>query len=232
MFDRAIIDTDRFMDMPLGTKAAYFLLGMEADDEGFVSHKKVMRIHGISEDDIKLMSLKGFVIIFPSGVSVITDWNKNNWLDSRRSKPTEYQVEKKQLSLTDTREYVLSKSLASIEESRVEERSIEEEIDENQQPLFEIVSFGYIDEKGVPHETQISEYEDWLNKESWEEWVSFRKELKKRLTPTAISSQWKFLKQYSKEDQALIIETSIRNSYQGLFPPKGASNQKTIHAAR
>lgn len=220
MFDRAIIDTDRFMDMPLGTKAAYFLLGMEADDEGFVSHKKVMRIHGISEDDIKLMSLKGFVIIFPSGVSVITDWNKNNWLDSRRSKPTEYQIEKKQLSLTETREYVLSSSLASIEENSGEESSI----DEDQMSILDMVP--------IRREEGIIILEEWLNKEAWEEWVSFRKELKKRLTPTAISSQWKFLKKYSKEDQALIIETSIRNSYQGLFPLKGTSNQKTIHAAR
>ena len=37
MFDKAIIDTDKFMDLPMSTKALYFLLGMEADDEGFVS---------------------------------------------------------------------------------------------------------------------------------------------------------------------------------------------------
>lgn len=126
MFDKAIIDTDRFMDMPISTKGAYFLLGMEADDEGFVSFKKVMRIHGLSEDDVKLLAAKQFVIIFESGVAVITDWNKNNWLDSRRLRPTEYQTEKSLLSLTETKEYVLSNRLASIEESRGEERSTEE----------------------------------------------------------------------------------------------------------
>ena len=36
MFDKAIIDTDRFMDLPISTKALYFLLGMEADDEGIL----------------------------------------------------------------------------------------------------------------------------------------------------------------------------------------------------
>ncbi len=124
MFDRAIIDTDRFMDLSMSSKALYFLLGMEADDEGFVSYKKVMRIHGGNEDDIKILRAKNFIIAFESGVVVITDWNKNNWLDIRRSKPTEYQKEKKQLLLTDNKEYVLSNGLASIEESRVEERSI------------------------------------------------------------------------------------------------------------
>lgn len=128
MFDKALIDTDRFMDLPIGTKALYFLLGMEADDEGFVSYKKVMRIHGGSEDDIKVLTAKGFTIQFPSGVVVITDWNKNNWLDSRRIKSTEYQKEKAQLQLLEDKTYSLSGGLAtaSLEENRVEENSIVE----------------------------------------------------------------------------------------------------------
>jgi len=121
MFDRAIIDTDRFMDLPMTTKALYFLLGMEADDEGFVSYKKVLRIHGGAEDDIKVLISKDFLICFPTGVVVITDWNTNNWLDNRRIKDTEYQNEKKQLVLTKNKKYVLSTGLASIEESRVEQ---------------------------------------------------------------------------------------------------------------
>ena len=121
MFDRAIIDTDRFMDLSMSSKALYFLLGMEADDEGFVSYKKVMRIHGGNEDDFKVLVVKGFLISFPSGVVVITDWNTNNWLDSRRLKPTEYQKEKALLGLTSQGKYVLSNGLASIEEYRGEE---------------------------------------------------------------------------------------------------------------
>lgn len=125
MFDRAIIDTDRFMDLPMSSKALYFLLGMEADDEGFVSYKKVLRIHGGNEDDVKVLISKQFLISFPTGVVVITDWNTNNWLDNRRIKETEYQKEKKQLILTDNKKYVLSKCLASIVENRTEESSIE-----------------------------------------------------------------------------------------------------------
>lgn len=137
MFDRAIIDTDRFMDLPMSTKAIYFLLGMEADDEGFVSYKKIIRIHGGNEDDIKILEAKGFLIKFKSGVVVITDWNKNNWLDERRTKPTEYRKEKEMLVLTENKEYVLSTRLAvakpeesSIEEYRREENSTEEKSEE------------------------------------------------------------------------------------------------------
>lgn len=123
MFDRAILDTDRFMDLSMSSKALYFLLGMEADDEGFVSPKKVMRIHGGNEDDIKVLIAKNFVIPFNSGVVVITDWRKNNWLDARRIRPTEYVQEKELLELTDCNKYVLSTGSAS---ARLEEYSIEE----------------------------------------------------------------------------------------------------------
>jgi hypothetical protein len=121
MFDRAIIDTDRFMDLPMTAKAIYFLLGMEADDEGFVSYKKVLRIHGGNEDDVKVLLTKNFLIGFPTGVVVITDWNTNNWLDARRIKGTEYQNEKKLLSLTPDKKYVLSNGLASVEECSTEQ---------------------------------------------------------------------------------------------------------------
>ena len=47
MFDKAIIDTDSFMDLPSESKALYFLLGMEADDEGFVSPRRVMKLHNL-----------------------------------------------------------------------------------------------------------------------------------------------------------------------------------------
>lgn len=128
MFDRAIIDTMKFMDLPISTKALYFLMGMEADDEGFVSPKKVLRIHGGSDDDIKVLISKDFVIPFESGVVVITDWNKNNWLDSRRIRETEYKKEKALLSLTEDKTYLLSNCLADVkpEQNRVEENRIEQ----------------------------------------------------------------------------------------------------------
>jgi hypothetical protein len=101
MFDKSIIETDSFMDLPITSKALYFLLGMEADDEGFVSPKRVLRIYGGTEDDIRVLTAKGFLILFNSGVVVITDWKKNNWLDSRRIKETEY-VEEKSLLFEDS----------------------------------------------------------------------------------------------------------------------------------
>ena len=97
MFDKDLIATDRFLDLPDSSKALYFLLGVEADDEGFVSPKRVLRLYQIADDNLKLLIAKGFLIPFESGVVVITDWNQNNYLDKNRLKPTQYQTERKQL---------------------------------------------------------------------------------------------------------------------------------------
>lgn len=123
MFDRSIIETDNFLNVSLSAKAIYFLLGMEADDEGFVSPNRVVRLYGGEKGDIKNLIDVGLIIPFRTGVVVITDWNQNNWLDNRRIKPTQYQKEKKMLVLTSGRKYELSNGLAS---AQLEERSIEE----------------------------------------------------------------------------------------------------------
>lgn len=128
MFDKSILETDNFLNISLGAKALYFLLGMEADDEGFISPTRVLRLYGGEKGDLKNLIDVGLVIPFKSGVIVITDWNQNNWLDNRRIRPTQYQIEKKMLILTEQKRYVLSNGLASarLEESSIEESSIEE----------------------------------------------------------------------------------------------------------
>lgn len=52
------------------------------------------------------------------------------------------------------------------------------------------------------------------------EWVNFRKELKKPLTPTAIKMQHKLLSQMTEQEAILSIENSINNGWQGLFKPR------------
>lgn len=140
MFDRAIIETDNFLNVSISAKALYFLLGMEADDEGFVSPNRVIRLYGGEMGDIKNLIDTGLVIPFKSGVLVITHWNENNYLDKNRIKPTQYQEEKKMLDLTDNKRYVLNTCSTRGEERRIEESSIEEYRVEKKQETK--VSFG------------------------------------------------------------------------------------------
>ena len=79
MFTQKIIDSDAFLDMPLSTQALYFHLNMRADDDGFVNNpKRIQRTIGASEDDLKLLIVKRFVICFENGVIVIKHWRMHN----------------------------------------------------------------------------------------------------------------------------------------------------------
>ena len=178
MFDKGLLETDAFMDMPMPTKALYFLLGMEADDEGFVSPKRVMRLYGGNDDDLKVLIAKSFVIQFESGVIVITDWHENNYLDKNKVVETKYQAEKQLLTLSSNKYHKLNQSLTKvkkkltqyrIEENRREENSIssEETSQTNKDiseviKMFEIVNPSY--EKFYGNKTQRSACERLLKK--------------------------------------------------------------------
>lgn len=97
MFSPEITSSDRFLDMGVSARELYFQLGMNADDDGFVTPKKIMRMTGCSEDDLKVLIAKKFVIPFPSGVVVITDWKINNLVRKDWYKETFYKEEKAQL---------------------------------------------------------------------------------------------------------------------------------------
>jgi hypothetical protein len=98
MFSAQIVTADEFLEMPLTSQALYFHLGMSADDDGFVSPKKILRMTGAGEDDLKVLVAKRFVIPFNSGVIVITHWKQNNYLRNDRYTPTIYKDESDLLS--------------------------------------------------------------------------------------------------------------------------------------
>lgn len=60
--------------------------------------------------------------------------------------------------------------------------------------------------------------------EAWADWISFRKEIKKPLTPTAIKMQLKLLASWREIDAIASIEQSVRNGWQGLFEAKASVN--------
>ena len=133
MFDKKVVSSDKFLNLPNSTKALYFMAGMEADDKGFFQPKKLQKMCGFSDDDYKLLIAKGYFITFESGVMVVTDWNKNNWLDSRRITETEYVDELNMLKLINQKyEFKLETDYAkpmlseySIEENSIDKNSIE-----------------------------------------------------------------------------------------------------------
>lgn len=108
MFAKQIIDSDAFLDMPLSTQTLYFHLSMRADDDGFINNpKKIQRMIGASEDDLKVLIGKRFIIPFESGIVVIKHWRIHNYIQKDRYKPTAYTEERSQLKLKDNGVYTL-----------------------------------------------------------------------------------------------------------------------------
>lgn len=100
MFAKTIIDSDAFLDMPLSTQALYFHLSMRADDDGFINNaKKIQRMIGASDDDLKVLLMKRFLLPFESGVVVIKHWKIHNYIRNDRYKPTIYTDERAALDV-------------------------------------------------------------------------------------------------------------------------------------
>jgi DnaD/phage-associated family protein len=112
MFAKTIIDSDAFLDMPMSARLLYYDLGMRADDDGFVnSPKKIQRVIGCSDDDIKLLIAKKFIIPFESGVVVVKHWKINNFIRSDRYNETKYKQEKSMLQLDENMAYRLTSGI-------------------------------------------------------------------------------------------------------------------------
>lgn len=109
-----VVDSDNFLDMSLTAQCLYFHLSVRADDEGFISNpKRICRTIGSSEDDLKLLIAKKFVIPFESGIIVITHWNINNQIRKDRIKDTMFTKEKGGLMLDDSGKYLLKNTLST-----------------------------------------------------------------------------------------------------------------------
>lgn len=125
MFAKTIIDSDAFLDMPLSTQALYFHLSMRADDDGFVNNpKKIQRMIGASDDDLKLLAAKKFVVLFESGVVVIKHWKIHNYIQKDRYKPTIYKEERSLLSIKENNAYTLSGNPLNLDNSRMDTECI------------------------------------------------------------------------------------------------------------
>ena len=117
MFAKTIIDSDAFLDMPLSAQSLYFHLSMRADDDGFNNNpKKIQRMIGASDDDLKLLAVKNFIIPFESGVVVIKHWRIHNYIRGDRKKETVYREEMSLLDSKGNGAYTLIQSIPLIED--------------------------------------------------------------------------------------------------------------------
>ena len=105
MFSIKIVGSDAFIEMPTSSRELYFQLGMYADDDGFVNPRKVMRMMGSSDDDLRSLLAKRFVLLFENGVVVIKHWRVNNMVRKDFYQETDYLEQKRTLYLKENKAY-------------------------------------------------------------------------------------------------------------------------------
>lgn len=111
MFAKTIIDSDLFLDMPMSTQLLYFHLAMRADDDGFINNpKKIQRMIGCSDDDIRILISKQFIIPFDNGIVVIKHWRIHNYIRKDTYNETRYTEQKKALTIDENKIYQLNES--------------------------------------------------------------------------------------------------------------------------
>ncbi|MBP2058622.1 putative phage protein (TIGR02220 family) [Lactobacillus colini] len=122
MFSQLVVDTDNFMDLPATAKVLYFYLNMHADDDGFLSNPKtIKRMINASDDDLKILIAKGYILTFDDGAIVIRHWRIHNSIRKDRYSETVFQEDKAQLIIDSNGQYQLAKDVISaknIEEDR------------------------------------------------------------------------------------------------------------------
>lgn len=176
MFAKTIIDSDAFLDMSLSTQALYFHLSMRADDDGFVNNpKKIQRMIGSGDDEMKMLIAKKFIIPFYSGVCVIKHWRIHNYIQKDRYKETVYKEEKSHLLLKDNKSYKymdtpciqdvsIPETQVRIGKDRIGKDSLDKNNNKSSLLLFEELGFGSIS-------PIIVEDIELLEKEYTETWV-------------------------------------------------------------
>lgn len=91
MIAKAVVETEWFISMPATAKSLYFYANLKADDDGVVDCMSVCcMMAGASEDDVKILEDKNYIIKAREGLYVLKHFGQNNEIKKDRYKPTVY----------------------------------------------------------------------------------------------------------------------------------------------
>lgn len=224
MISTKIVDTDMFTDMPISSRLLYYELNWRADDDGFVSSpKKIIKSSGCSEDDLKMLVAKQFIIPFESGVILIRDWRVHNWIRGDRHHPTQYVEEFSTVSYLENNKYTPIKGrnpvYLEVCHTNVSQTSdnchAEDRLDKDSLGKDNIISVQNDVFDGCKYNDDIINLVKDL--------VENRKQLKKPMTARAIKVLLATLEKLPDQRPAYIIkaiELSILNNWLSVFPIK------------
>jgi hypothetical protein len=233
MFTQKIVDSDAFLDMPLSTQALYFHLNMRADDDGFINNpKKIQRMIGCCDDDLKLLIAKRFIIAFETGVVVIKHWRMHNLLRKDRYNPTQYQEEMTRLMLKDNGSYTESlpilDNMATTWQPNDNQMATQDSIGKDS-----IDKYSKEEDRKEKKETFVSLIESYTTDpqlvSALKNYVEMRKKMK-GYTTHALKINLNTLSKLTEDDatKVAIVEQSIEHSWKSFYELKVQPKSKEI----
>lgn len=210
MFNKKITTSDAFRDMPVSAQNLYFHLNMDADDDGFVNKpKQIMQAVKASEDDLKLLIVKRFIIGFESGVIVIKHWRMHNTLRKDRYHPTDYQEELRALGIKENGTYsqlplLPNENVATTWQPNGNQMATtwQPSIDKNRLDKISIDKYSNNNE----------EKENIYNNARTRVFDSFETELKRPLTPIEMDFLLSLMRDYSEDLIMLALSEAVMNN--------------------
>lgn len=242
MFAKGIVQSARFLKMPLTSQALYFHLGVCADDDGIVEAFPVMRMISAAEDDIRVLVSKGYITILNEDlVAYMNDWNSNNVIRADRYHKSIYHD--LLIKINDLSDKGLNE-ISTISQMTTKCQPSDNQMTTNGLPRLGKVSIGK-DSKGKDsierarenHKKQepIVYFPDEKLNQTFLDYIAMRNKIKKPLTDHAIDLVIKKLIDLATipfsdgvvdpDMEIKILEQSIMNSWQGLFPLKSDKQQ-------
>ena len=220
MFSKRIINSARFLKMPISCQALYFHLGLEADDDGVVEAYPVMNTTGATEDDLKVLVAKDFVRVLNEDlVTYITDWHENNKIRADRKVDSVY----KNLLIQVAPDADIQQAKPRADTKKLTGQPMDVQWTTNGQPMDAIGkdSIGKNKEKKKHYFLDsYSKNEELIS--SLKDFIEMRKKIKAPMTERAVNLMLSKLSSMANDDteKIKIINQSIMNSWKGIFPIK------------
>lgn len=113
MLSKKITDDDNFTSLSASAQALYLHLNLGADDDGFNNQLALamFKAHA-SEDDLKVLKAKKYILQFESGVIAIKHWRMNNLIRKDRYTETSFKDELDLLEVKPNGAYTINTSVA------------------------------------------------------------------------------------------------------------------------
>ena len=228
MFSLKVIDTDEFMDMPQTTQLLYYNLALRADDDGFVANpKRIIKMTGSNDDDMKVLIAKKYVIPFENGVCVIRHWRIHNYIQADRYTETEYIKEKENLALIKGKYEHKNKCIQDVSKLDTQDRLGKDRLGKSK-----VISY-------TPKDLELSKllYElikennpAWYVKPNWDTWADDIRKL--REIDNRTYEQIEFMIKWCQQDdfwkQNILSPTKLRKQFNNLVVKAKQSKNKGV----